>query len=200
MAKPMRQSALWGHFTEGRFGAQQPREMGIELAERRPPGIAQINGAPEAAALTAALGDFGLETTPVSNRSCRGTRATLLWNGPGMWLVESPDVDSPGLLHELRSALAQTDATVTDLSHARTIVRVRGARAPELLCKGCPADIQALATGDCLVTQLAHFSVMMHSIDGAQGVDLYVFRSFGLALWEWLSGAAEEFGYRVVGQ
>jgi sarcosine oxidase gamma subunit len=37
----------------------------------------------------------------------------------------------------------------------------------------------------------------MHAIDGTPSVDLYVARSYALALWEWLQESAAEYGYRV---
>jgi sarcosine oxidase gamma subunit len=39
--------------------------------------------------------------------------------------------------------------------------------------------------------------VIIHCVSD-EIVDVYVFRSFGASLWEWLRGGAAEFGYRVL--
>ncbi len=192
-----RQSALSGHYTPGRFGTQRSTASELIVAERRPLAIAQINGAPEPAALAAALSAMGVKTPPEVNRVLSIDGFSLLWNGPDMWLAESNQSEPRAFVAALRSALADSDATVTDLAHARTVLRLRGAALPALLCQGCSADIESLTPGDCMVTQLGHFSVLIHSFDGQFGMDIYVYRSFGLALWEWITAAAAEFGYRV---
>ena len=56
--------------------------------------------------------------------------------------------------------------------------------------------IDAMAPGDCVATLLSHFTVVVHCV-AEDCTDVYVFRSFGASLWEWLRGGAEEFGYRV---
>ena len=43
---------------------------------------------------------------------------------------------------------------------------------------------------------LSHFTVVIHCV-ADDSADVYVFRSFGASLWEWLRGGAEEFGYTV---
>lgn len=193
----IRQSALSGHYTQGRFGAQCSTASELSVAERMPLAIAQINGAPDPAVLAAALSAMGVNTAPEVNRVLSVDGISLLWNGPDMWLAESNQSESRGFVAALRRALADSDATVTDLAHARTVLRLRGAPLPDLLCQGCSADIESLTRGDCTVTQLGHFSVLIHSFDGQIGMDIYVYRSFGLALWEWVTTAAAEFGYRV---
>jgi len=43
---------------------------------------------------------------------------------------------------------------------------------------------------------LAGLTTVLHHVE--EGVfDLYVFRSFGLQLWEWLQEAGEEYGVRI---
>ncbi len=194
-AESKRVSALCGHVAEGAFGTGGETNPGVVMAERRPAALAQINGAPDEPALADALRAFALEPAP--RRACAGGGLTLLWNGPGMWLADADGSAAVELVATLRAALAATDATVTDLSHARTVIRLGGPRVRELLAKGCPFDVDALSAGDVAATQLGHFSVLLHALADEAGCDVYVFRSFALALWQWLAHAAGEFGYQI---
>ncbi len=108
----------------------------------------------------------------------------------------SDSAGADGLLAELEQRLSASDATVSDLSHARTVLRVSGPAWKDLLAKGCPADIDAMAPGDCVASLLSHFTVVIHCV-AEDSADVYVFRSFGASLWEWLRRGAEEFGYTV---
>lgn len=183
MADNDRHSALERHYEKGRFGATGEATPRIVLSERRPLSMAQVNGAPDGSGPTA-LGSVVLDTT------------TLLWTGPGQWFVLSDSLGPEALMTELEERLSSSDATVSDLSHARTVLRVGGTAWKDLLAKGCPADIDAMLPGDCIASLLSHFTVIIHCT-ADDSADVYVFRSFGASLWEWLRGGAEEFGYTV---
>jgi len=184
VADDRRSSALDRHYEPGTFGATGPGAPALTLGERRDLAMAQVNGARE-------------EDGPPRLGSSRDGEATLLWTGPGQWFAVSESLDARGLVGALEERLSPSDATVSDLSHARTVVRVGGPAWRELLAKGCPADIDALAPGDCVASLLSHFTVIIHCVVD-EHADVYVFRSFGASLWEWLRGGAEEFGYTVL--
>ncbi len=169
---------------------------GAVLEEQRPAAIVQINGAPPEARLATALGYLGLSATPEPCRACPGKGGTLLWNGPGQWLAVSPSTPARDFLNDLRRALEPSGATVTDLSHARTVIRIAGPKARDVMLKGCPLDLERFQVNDCGSSLLGHLNVLIHCV-GDQNFDLYVFRSFGLALWEWLIDAALEYGVEM---
>lgn len=169
---------------------------GAVLEEQRPTAIAQINGAPEENRLGAALSFLALETVPEPRRACPGKGATLLWNGPGQWLAVTSATPAEDFVAGLRSALSESGATVTDLSHARTVIRLAGPKARDVLLKGCPLDLELFQMNDCASSLLGHLNVQLHCL-GDQTFDLYVFRSFGLAMWEWLVDAALEYGVEM---
>jgi len=187
-----RLSALHGQVVPGnRLGANRDASAGICLRERRLTAILQLNGAPPGA-------DIGehvkaLKPAPAPLRACAKGSVSLLWNGPGMWLVTSPDQAVAEVRAAMEKALAGTDATLTDLTQARTVITVEGANARELVAKACPLDIDAMVSGDTSPSVLGHFNVQVHCVS-QQCFDLYVFRSFGLALWEWLIEESLEFG------
>lgn len=194
MAEPTRSSALDGAYgdgdTDGVGGGS-----GIVLRERRPGAIAQVNGAPAETELRRLLGRYRFDCEPAPRSASLSDELTLLWNGPGMWLAESDQKPAYELLHELRTLLDETGATVTDLSHGRTVVRVEGTYAGDLLAAGCPLDLEAMGAGACAPSLWGHFTVLIHVLGG--GFDCYVPRSFGLAFWQALRHQAEEFGHNT---
>ena len=195
MSEPPRRSALEGHCQPGRFGARPERGPGVVLAQCRPRSIAQVNGAPDPGALAAALGAAASEVSP--NRSFHAGAARFAWNGPGQWLAESDELQPGALIERIDTALRPHGASTTDLSHARTVVRVSGAAATDLLAKLCPVDVETMRPGDSAATLAGPFNVQVVKT-GDEAFRLYVFRSFGLAMWEMLLDEAAEFGGEIV--
>ena len=141
MNEPSRRSALEGHDRIGRFGARPENGPGIVLAQCRPRALVQINGAPDAAVLAESLGGAGA----APNRSFRAGEVAYMWNGPGRWLAESDGHSPRELVERIEAALAAHGASATDLSHARTVLRVSGAAAADLLAKLCPSTSRRCA-------------------------------------------------------
>ena len=93
-------------------------------------------------ALVAAFGDpvdtaerlsehFGLTITTAPNRAVVADDLTMLWHGPGQWLI----VRAPAATHLANElvALFGDDAAVVDLGHARTALRFEGDGARDAL-------------------------------------------------------------------
>ena len=196
MPESNRLSALHDHLHVGAFGAEV--ESGVVLEERRPSALLQINGTPPGA-MTGLRSALELEADPQANHALAGPDVTLLWTGADQWLAVSSRQSVEVLGNAVRAGLGGADSTFTDLSHARTVVRVGGAMARDLIAKGCPLDVDALVPGDSASSMLGSFNVIIHC-RAKDSFDFYVFRSFGLAMWEWLCEEALEFGVRVLGK
>jgi len=191
MSEPARRSALAGRTRAGRFGARPDDLPGVVLAECRPRSMVQVNGAPEPDVLADALGVSRADVYP--NRTFEADAVRYAWNGPGRWLAESAAHAPGALIEHIEVALRSHGASTTDLSHARTVARISGPAATDLPAKLCPVDIEAMRTGDSAVTLAGPFSVQIVK-SGDEAFRLYVFRSFGLAMWEMLRDEAAEFG------
>lgn len=196
MSKVNRSSALVGHRRDGRFGASDEDTPGVALQELALGAIAQINGAPDEGTLQDLL---AIDTPLQANRAVHGPAYELIWNGPGKWLAVSETEDSEGFILDLRNKLEVAGATVTDLSQARSVVRIAGARACDVLCKGCPADIESMSSGDSMATLMGTLSSVVHCRETGRSFDVYVFRSFGQSFWEWVTDASLEYGYSAAG-
>ena len=195
MSEPARRSALEGRYRTGRFGARAEDAPGVVLAECRPRSMVQVNGAPEPGALAGALGASEVDVTP--NRTFDAGAVSYAWNGPGQWLAESAEQDPRELIEHVESALRVHGASTTDLSHARTVLRVSGPSATDLLAKLCPIDVESMQAGDSAATLAGPLNVQVVKTGGEE-FRLYVFRSFGLAMWEMLQDEAAEFGGEIV--
>ncbi len=90
-------------------------------------------------------------------------------------------------------------ASVCDQSDGRTVIRVGGERARDVLAKGVPIDLhpRAFRVGDAAVTSVAHISVQFWQVDETPTYEFIVSRSFAVGFWEWLTDSAAEFGYLI---
>jgi heterotetrameric sarcosine oxidase gamma subunit len=191
-----RLSALAAIRRPGSYGAIAPDGPGIVLAERHPLAAVQV-AAPGEAVGDALAASLGVAPDPAANRSATHGATTILWLGPGRWLVVEPERRDLEAL--LRAALAGTTAAVTDLGNSRTTLRIAGTRCRELLAKGSAIDFhpRAFPVGACAQGLLGHVGALFHAVDDAPSFDLHVARSYAQTVWEWLREAAAEYGYRV---
>ena len=190
-----RQSALASAYRPGRHGVHAGA-AGLRIAERRGLRIVQL-ACFDADSAKQAEAASGLPLSAAANRSAGRGSETVLWAGPLRWFVVSEaDADLASRL----GARVGVAAALTDLSHARTVLRLSGRRARKVLAKGCGVDFHARAfpVGSCAATGIGKISAHVHAVDESPGFDVMVYRGYGLAFWEWLTEAAAEYGYEVV--
>ncbi len=140
-----------------------------------------------------ALG-FALPTAPNTARGKGAT--TALWLGPDQWLILTRPDRQSRIAGKLREALARRHAAVTEIGEGRAVIALSGAKARDVLMKGCGLDLhpRVFAAGRCAQTLLAKASVIVHQTGRAPSFDIYVARSFAEYLWAWLADAAAEYG------
>jgi heterotetrameric sarcosine oxidase gamma subunit len=110
------------------------------------------------------------------------------------WWLTAP---APG--RQLDAGLADAlagRAALTDLSHARTVLRLTGAASRTTLAKLCRIDLhpQAFPPGRAAQTALGQVAALIHALDSAPGFDLYLPRSLARSATISLIDAAAEFG------
>ena len=194
----LREAAL----AQGRFTAGAGEEAGVRVEERAHIGKINLWGAPSDTAFMAAAGkalEMVLPTGP--NRSARRGDVTALWLGPDEWLLICPPGEEAALACSLSEALGCAHAAVTDVTDARTVIRLTGNKARDLLAKGCSLDLhpRVFPTGAVAQSLLAKADVILHRIEPLEGedgpvFDVYVARSFADYLWGWLEDAVQEYG------
>ena len=194
-----RVSPLDGVIRPGRHGADLPGGPGISLSVRHPASIVTvISRKGKMRALSAAIKKHYGVDNPTAGTSASGRRVSVHWCGPDQWYVVSSEFDEGALYEELATRLAGL-ASVSEQSHGRIIITLKGARARDLLAKGTPVDLhpREFSAGQCAVTQMAHVGVHLAQV-GQEQFELSLFRGFAESFWEWLTEMAEEFGYEIV--
>jgi heterotetrameric sarcosine oxidase gamma subunit len=189
-----RRSPLDGVLIEGRHGAKPPAEPGVAIAERRDLSLVQVIARRGQEQLVADR--LGLDPAP--GRASAIPAGTALGLAPGAWMIVAADQGDGALCQSLSERL-QDVAAVIDQSHGRTVLRLTGGRARDVLAKGCRLDPhpRVLQSGMCAQTAIAQVGVLLHQIDDRPTYDLYVFAGYARDFLDWLTASAAEFGYRI---
>lgn len=98
----------------------------------------------------------------------------------------------------LSSAFKAEQAVVTELGHSRTILRVSGPAARDVLARGLPVDLDpnVFARGAFAQSGIHGVSALCHR-SGPDQFDLIVPRNFAVVIYEWLEETTAQFGYVV---
>ncbi len=117
----------------------------------------------------------------------------VLWLSIDQWLVTLPREKCAKTFEALRKKTAGMFALATDMSDARTIIRLSGDGAREVLMKGTSVDMLApeITIGTVRRMLFAEIAAACHVIGtDPETLDLYVFRSYADYAWEWLLATA----------
>lgn len=191
-------SALAGIAVPGRYG-KSDGAPGVTIAERRGLGIATLAARKgQAAAVKAAVKDaYGVDL-PDNSRCVQGAQASFVGYGPGQWLAVSETLKGDALARDLAERLKGL-ASISDQHGGRTVLRLSGPRAREVLAKGLPIDLhpRAFGPGDAATSTISLMGVQLWQTDDAPAYDIALFRSVSESFWRWLTASAAEFGYEV---
>ena len=162
----------------------------IDLRLRLPEGDA---GEKCLSALETALG----VSLPMIPRRASETQQgrQLLWMSPDQWLLLLPKDEVQavlGSIEEVRESLG-VNLMTTDMSDARAVFRLRGDGVRELLMKAIAVDFLApnFSVGELRRCSFAGIAAMVTMRgESPDEFDLYVFRSYGSFVLQWLRRAA----------
>jgi sarcosine oxidase subunit gamma len=172
----------------------------VRITERAPLDIAQVAAFGEPAQTAERLSKhFGVAITPAPNRAVAAGDLTILWHGPGQWLIVRPPA-APPLADEVARVCGE-GAAVVDLGHARIVLRLQGEAVRDLLANGTSIDLRParFAPGACALTALGKIGALLHAV-APDTIDVYVARSYVQALVEWLEHAARGGAIEFVGR
>jgi len=191
-------SALAGIAVPGRFGKAEG-EPGVVISERVGLALATVacrKG--QADSLKAAIANvYGVEL-PDSSRAAKGPKVGFVGTGPGQWLAMSEGLGAEALARDLAQRLAGL-ASISDQSGGRTVIRVSGPRARDVLAKGLPIDLdpRAFPLGSAATSVIALMGVQLWQTEDTRSYDIAMFRSVSQSFWRWLTASSAEFGYEV---
>ena len=133
--------------------------------------------------------EFPLQNTKVSSN--KETR--ILWSAPSTWLVISRKENIIEIINEKCNS---DSFAITDISHSRAVIQIKGPGTKEVLKKGCPLNLHEFEKNNCAGTVFHGIAIVVDFIDNKPDTfNLLTLRSFGESFYHHITDAALEFGY-----
>lgn len=193
------ESALGGHITTGHHGAGTGA-AGVVLREIAGRDLLQIGAWPETVTSVAQeLGAaIGAEAPAPRGPAVMSGARTAFFVGPDKIWVTAPFAD--GLSAKLGKLWPSAKAVVTELGHSRTVLRISGTNARDLIARflAIDTDPALFPAGRVNSAGLHGLGVTLHHVSD-DSYDLYLPRTFALSLVEGIVEVAEQWGVEVKG-
>ena len=134
---------------------------------------------------------------PIDNPKVTANKETrILWSAPRTWLIIS---SKKNIINNIKDKCDHENFAVTDISHSRAVIQIKGLQAKEVLKKGCPININEIQINSCAGTVFNGITVVVDFIDNSPDTfNLLALRSFGETFYHHITDAALEFGYAGV--
>jgi len=133
--------------------------------------------------------EFSLQNSKVSSN--KETR--ILWSAPNTWLVISRKENIIEIINEKCNS---DNFAITDISHSRAVIQIKGFEAKEVLKKGCPLNFHEFEKNNCANTVFHGITIVVDFIDNNPDTfNLLTLRSFGESFYHHITDAALELGY-----
>ena len=88
------------------------------------------------------------------------------------------------------------DFAVTDISHSRAVIQIKGSNVKEVLKKGCPINFNEFKKNSCAGSVFNGITIVIDCIEeNPQTFNLVTLRSFGESFYHHITDSALEFGY-----
>jgi len=135
----------------------------------------------------------GLELSLLSSKVSSNKDIRILWSAPNTWLVISKKQD---IVKIIKQNFSNEDFAVTDISHSRTTIQIKGSKAKEVLKKGCPINFNEFEKNNCAGSIFHGINIVIDCIENnPQTFNLITLRSFGESFYHHIADATLEFGY-----
>ena len=133
--------------------------------------------------------EFSLQSLKVSSN--KETR--ILWSAPSTWLVISR---KENIVEIIKEKCNSDNFAITDISHSRAIIQIKGLQAKDILKKGCPLNFNEFENNNCAGTVFHGINIVVDFVGkNPDTFNLLTLRSFGESFYHHITDAALEFGY-----
>lgn len=193
---PERQSPLGAAFKLGSHGNFEAG-TGVTLSETQPGSILQLAAWPgaEKQVIAAIRSVSGITLPDGAGGGVAGDEKAAFGFAPGRFMLID---DNENLAAAFSGVIKPEIGTLTDLSHGRTAIRIKGTKAEWVLAKFFAIDFSIVAFPIGAGRSTTHHDIFAQiQRSGVDQFDIYVFRSFARSFWKALCHASEEVGYVV---
>ncbi len=191
-------SPLNGVMAPGQFGNSAMDAAPILIAEIYGRRIYQVTAWPDTGepVRTNLEAHCNCEVPGKVGNATSGEELSIMLIAPGRyWVVADRRLDFEA------PRFAAEEASVVDLSESRTILNIQSEHTRELLAKGLPVDTHrsVLEVNSVVQSAIAHIPVLIRLLPtlSEDSFEIYVASGYAVSFWEWLTTAAQEFGYEV---
>ena len=120
----------------------------------------------------------------------------ILWSGPSNWLLVSTKKD---ILNSVQKICDDKNFAVTDLSHSKAIIELKGSNSKEVLKKGCPINLNEFKVNNCANSVFHGITITIDMVSNdPETFRIFALRSFGESLYHGITDACLEDGYKGV--
>ena len=120
----------------------------------------------------------------------------ILWSGPSNWLLVSTKKD---VLNSIQKICDDKNFAVTDLSHSRAIIELKGSNSKEVLKKGCPINLNEFKVNNCANSVFHGITITIDMVSNdPETFRIFALRSFGESLYHSITDACLEDGYKGI--
>jgi len=131
---------------------------------------------------------------PLQNSKVSSNKETrILLTAPATWLVISR---KENIVEIIKEKCDTENFAITDISHSRAVIQIRGIQAKEVLKKGCPLNFNEFEINNCAGTVFHGINIVVDFVgNNPDKFNLFTLRSFGESFYHHITDAALEFGY-----
>ncbi len=189
-------SPLQNAHNKGLFGDYQEKNEGnlLKIREITDVNIYQVVQYKKSSVATSniQLGSIKLPANAAEVSVDGQTR--VQWFAPRSWIIFSNDNNISSVIE---NAFNNEDFAVTDVSHSRAIIQIKGEDALNVLKKGCPINFNEFKKNNCVNSVYHGITISVDMIDDSPlTFNLMALRSFSESFHHAITDAALEYGYK----
>ena len=191
-------SAMENIHKRGLFGDHQGKNENelINVSEVKHLQIIQIVHYKKSTLQIASLNLDNLKFPEVAMLVNSNKDTRILWSGPSNWLLVSTKKD---ILSSVQKICDDKNFAVTDLSHSRAIIELKGNNSKEVLKKGCPINLNEFKVNNCANSIFHGITITIDMISNdPETFRIFALRSFGESLYHSITDACLEDGFKGI--
>ena len=180
---------------KGIFGDHQKKDENelLQISEEKGLSIVQVVQYKKSQIQLNNIKIDDLEFPNDNSKVTTNNKTRILWNAPKTWLIIS---DKENIIDTIKEKCSKENFAITDISHSRAVVQIKGLQAREVLKKGCPLNISKFEINNCAGSVFHGITIVVDCInDNPDTFNLLTLRSFGESFYHHITDAALEFGY-----